>query len=51
MNKAIENFIEGELYAYHGNLKEIELRREEIMEEVVADYEWTKAITLPIRPL
>lgn len=32
MTKAIENFIEGELYAYHDNLREIELRREEIME-------------------
>ena len=32
MTKSIENFIEGELYAYHDNLKEIELRREEIME-------------------
>ena len=32
MNKSIENFIEGELYAYHENLREIELRREEIME-------------------
>lgn len=32
MNKSIENFIEGELYAYHDNLKEIQLRREEIIE-------------------
>lgn len=32
MHKSIENFIEGELYAYHDNLKEIALRREEILE-------------------
>lgn len=32
MTKAIENFIEAELYAYHDNLKEVALRKEEILE-------------------
>lgn len=36
-------------YDQYGEMTDEQL--EEIAEEVVADYEWTKAITLPIRPL
>ena len=32
MTKSIENFIEAELYAYHDNIREAALRREEIIE-------------------
>ena len=32
MTKSIENFIEAELYAYHENLHEVALRKEEILE-------------------